>query len=165
MEEPLSAKSTGTMLLLQCGLRRGETLGLTWGDINLGERTLSVSKQFTNDKTLRAPKSKMSRRTIAINESLTQYLDEWKREQQAQLDRYGLDQDSKTPVVSGINAARATPRVAGVPPISGTHRPQGRSLRSDPLGLRVGGGRQVASPPDSRRRTKAARTPSSQARP
>ena len=34
-------------------------------------------------------------------------------------------------------AARATPRVAGVPPISGTHRPQGRLLRPDPLGVQV----------------------------
>ena len=107
MEEPISAKSTGTMLLLQCGLRRGEMLGLTWEDIDLEGHSLSVSKQFTNDKTLRAPKSKMSRRTIAINESLAEYLDKWKREQKAQLDRYGLDQDNETPVVSGIKVATA----------------------------------------------------------
>ena len=31
-------------------------------------------------------------------------------------------------------AARATPRVAGGPPMSGTHRPQGRLLRLDPQG-------------------------------
>lgn len=102
MDEPLSAKATGTMLLLQCGLRRGEMLGLTWGDIDLGQRTLSVSKQFTNDKTLRPPKSKMSRRTIAINDSLACYLSKWKLEQRAQLNRYTLDQDDKTPIVNGI---------------------------------------------------------------
>ena len=73
MDEPLSAKAT-VLRSLQCGLRRGEMLGLTWGDIDLGQRTLSVSKQFTNDKTLRPPKSKMSRRTIAINDSLACYL-------------------------------------------------------------------------------------------
>lgn len=102
MDEPLSAKATGTMLLLQCGLRRGEMLGLTWGDIDFGQRTLSVSKQFTNDKTLRPPKSKMSRRTIAINDSLARYLGKWKLEQRAQLNRYTLDQDDKTPIVNGI---------------------------------------------------------------
>lgn len=35
-------------------------------------------------------------------------------------------------------AARATPCVAGVPPISGTRRPQGRLPRLGLLGLRVG---------------------------
>ena len=102
MDEPLSAKAAGTMLLLQCGLRRGEMLGLTWADIDFEGRALSVSKQFTNDKTLRAPKSKMSRRTIAINDSLVHYLTMWKQEQLAQLDRYTLDQDENTPVVNGI---------------------------------------------------------------
>ena len=102
LAEPLSAKATGTMLLLQCGLRRGEMLGLTWGDIDFEHRTLSVSKQFTNDKTLRAPKSKMSRRTIAINDSLADYLDRWRREQRTQLNRYALDQDDETPIVNGI---------------------------------------------------------------
>lgn len=102
LAEPLSAKATGTMLLLQCGLRRGEMLGLTWGDIDFEHRTLSVSKQFTNDKTLRAPKSKMSRRTIAINDSLADYLDKWRREQRTQLNRYALDQDDETPIVNGI---------------------------------------------------------------
>lgn len=102
MDEPLSAKAAGTMLLLQCGLRRGEMLGLTWGDIDFKQRTLSVSKQFTNDKTLRAPKSKMSRRTIAINDSLANYLTRWKSEQLVQLSRYTLSQDEETPVVSGI---------------------------------------------------------------
>lgn len=43
-------------------------------------------------------------------------------------------------------AARATPCVAGVPPISGTHRPQGRLPRLGPLGLRVGKESAVTSP-------------------
>ena len=106
LAEPLSAKATGTMLLLQCGLRRGEMLGLTWEDIDFGQRTLSVSKQYTNDKTLRAPKSKMSRRTIAINDSLVSYLNRWKQEQQVQLSRYTLDQDNKTPIVNGIKVIK-----------------------------------------------------------
>lgn len=102
MDEPLSAKAAGTMLLLQCGLRRGEMLGLTWGDIDFKQRTLSVSRQFTNDKTLRAPKSKMSRRTIAINDSLANYLTRWKSEQLVQLSQYTLSQGEETPVVNGI---------------------------------------------------------------
>lgn len=43
-------------------------------------------------------------------------------------------------------AARATPCVAGAPPISGTHRPQGRLACLGPLGLRVGEESAVTSP-------------------
>jgi len=102
LKEPLSSKAAGTMLLLQCGLRRGEMLGMTWGDYSAENRTLKISKQYTNDKTLRPPKSKMSRRTIAVNETLIDYLNQWKSIQRKQLGRYGLDQNESTPIVNGI---------------------------------------------------------------
>ncbi|MFR2030182.1 MAG: hypothetical protein ACLS3M_01385 [Collinsella sp.] len=93
MDEPLSAKATGTMLLLQCGLRRGEMLGLTWATSILGG-TLSVSKQFTNDKT---PTAKIEDEpTHHSNQRLlARYLGKWKLEQRAQLNRYTLDQDDR----------------------------------------------------------------------
>lgn len=102
LDEPASSKATGTMLLLQCGLRRGEMLGLSWEDYDQERRTLRIAKQFTNDKTLRPPKSKMSRRTIAVNEALANYLDAWKALQREQLGRYGLDQTDETPIVHGV---------------------------------------------------------------
>lgn len=102
LDEPLSPKAAGTMLLLQCGLRRGEMLGTTWGDYSAESRTLRISKQYTNDKTLRPPKSKMSRRTIAVSKTLADYLDHWKSAQREQLGRYGLNQDENTPIVNGI---------------------------------------------------------------
>ena len=63
---------------------------------------LRIARQYTNDKTLRPPKSKMSRRTIAVNDTLAGYLDRWKTVQREQLERYGLDQDGSTPIVNGI---------------------------------------------------------------
>ena len=90
------------MLLLQCGLRRGEMLGLSWQDYVPEGRVLRIARQYTNDKTLRPPKSKMSRRTIAVNDTLAGYLDRWKTVQREQLERYGLDQDGSTPIVNGI---------------------------------------------------------------
>lgn len=102
LEEPLSAKAAGTMLLLQCGLRRGEMLALSWRDYDPEGRVLRISKQYTNDKTLRPPKSKMSRRTIAVNGTLADYLNRWRTAQREQLARYGLDQDEDTPIVNGI---------------------------------------------------------------
>ncbi len=102
LDEPMSSKTVGTMLLLQCGLRRGEMLGLSWGDYSSEEGMLRIAKQYTNDQTLRPPKSKMSRRTIAVNETLAIYLTRWKFAQQELLEHYGLEQDENTPIVNGI---------------------------------------------------------------
>ena len=44
----------------------------------------------------------MSRRTIAINDSLANYLTRWKSEQLVQLSQYTLSQGEETPVVNGI---------------------------------------------------------------
>lgn len=102
LDEPISSKAAGCMVLLQCGLRRGEMLGLSWDDFDPEARTLRVSKQYTNDKTLRPPKSKMSRRTIAVGEAPADYLCRWKLEQEEQLAKYGLTQNGDTPIVNGV---------------------------------------------------------------
>lgn len=107
IEEPISAKAAGTMLLLQCGLRRGEMLGATWSDYDPKGRTLRIARQYTNDKALRPPKSKMSRRTIAVNGTLADYLDRWRTAQREELRSYGLDQDGNTPIVNGIKVIAA----------------------------------------------------------
>lgn len=101
-EEGYSPNAVGTMIILQTGMRRGEMLGLTWGDYDPANRTVSISKQYTNDKSLRPPKSKMSRRTIAVNDALASYLDAWRPAQAESLSRYALPQDLDTPIVHGI---------------------------------------------------------------
>ena len=108
LDEPMSSKITGTMLLLQCGVRRGEMLGLSWADYDGEERTLRIAKQYTNDGTLRPPKSKMSRRTIAVNDTLARYLERWKTVQFEQLACYGLKQDGNTPIVHGLKVVSAS---------------------------------------------------------
>lgn len=100
-EEP-SSSLVCTLILLQCGLRRGEALGLSWEDYNPFEGTLRIAKQYTNDHTLRAPKSKMSRRVIAINQTLKTYLDNWRHTQREQLMRFSLEQAEDTPIVHSI---------------------------------------------------------------
>lgn len=92
-----------TMLLLRCGLRKGETLGLTWDDFDADTRTLRISKQYTNDKTLRAPKSKMSRRIVSITDGFCEYLLAWKNIQSAQLTKCGVGQEETTPIVHAIH--------------------------------------------------------------
>lgn len=100
--EGFKPKAVGTTILLQCGLRRGEMLGLSWADFDPKNLTLRVSKQYTNDEELRRPKSMMSRRTIAISGTLATYLSKWKAAQKEALGRYAIKQDEETPIVHGV---------------------------------------------------------------
>jgi integrase len=54
------------IVALHAGLRRGETLGLLWQDVNLEEATLSVKRSLDVDGTLKAPKNPASRRTLKL---------------------------------------------------------------------------------------------------
>jgi integrase len=64
--------------LLYAGLRRGETLALTWDDINGG--LLSISKSCANGL-LKEPKTASGIRQIPISPVLAGALDSWKSEQ------------------------------------------------------------------------------------
>lgn len=94
----------GTMLLLETGCRRGEMLGLTWDRCMLDEKTpyILVNSQLTKELEEKAPKSSMSRRMVAINRELVNYLKEWKLIQKHQLAEAGLHQDEFCHVVHAI---------------------------------------------------------------
>lgn len=56
-------------LMLACGLRRGEALGLQWGDLDLEAGTLTVTRAWTDDGkrgVLTLPKTLTSTRTVPI---------------------------------------------------------------------------------------------------
>lgn len=115
-EEP-SPGIACTLLLLECGLRKGEALGLSWEDYdtsNPDAPVLRIVHQYTSDMTLRAPKSRMSRRVIAVNETLRGWLDQWRSIQREELTRVSLEQEGATPIVhsigivSGPDGKRAT---------------------------------------------------------
>ena len=108
LKEDLCPGVVCTLLLLECGLRKGEALGLSWEDYGkdqAGSPTLRIAHQYTNDKVLRAPKSRMSRRTISISSVLANVLDRWIEIQRAQLEQYGIPQNGNTPIVHGIGFA------------------------------------------------------------
>lgn len=105
LHEGQSPGTVCTMLLLECGLRKGEALGLSWGDYDETDPerpVLHIVHQYTNDKTLRAPKSRMSRRTIAVSKSLAGYLAEWRATQSSLLASLGIEQSDLTPIVHSI---------------------------------------------------------------
>jgi len=65
------------LLMLYCGLRRGELLALTWGDINLKAKLLTVNKAVFfdgNSSNLKTPKTKAGTRTVPIPDILLSVL-------------------------------------------------------------------------------------------
>ncbi|MGN0620005.1 MAG: tyrosine-type recombinase/integrase [Ruminiclostridium sp.] len=69
---------TAAMIMMYAGLRRGELLALTWGDIDLKAETIIVNKsvEFTNNRTKikEGGKTKAATRTVYIPSVLADYL-------------------------------------------------------------------------------------------
>lgn len=68
---------TAAMIMMYAGLRRGELIPLTWDDIDLKRKKLSVNKavDLTNNKAeLKATKTKAGNREVDIPDILADYL-------------------------------------------------------------------------------------------
>ncbi|MFP3883624.1 MAG: tyrosine-type recombinase/integrase [Actinomycetota bacterium] len=75
------------VLLLTTGLRRGEALALSWGAVDLSERTISVRRSLSIvERSLRfqEPKTSSSRRTIAVGPVTISALSAHRRRQNEQ---------------------------------------------------------------------------------
>lgn len=65
------------VLLLECGLRRGELLALEWTDIDLSERTISISKAVTvvdGQSVVSDTKTPSSVRIIPLSDTAYEYM-------------------------------------------------------------------------------------------
>ncbi len=61
------------LIMLHCGLRRGELLALTWADVDFEHKRISVSKSVYFDKNqpvLKTPKSKAGTRSVPIPDAM-----------------------------------------------------------------------------------------------
>lgn len=61
------------LLLLYCGLRRGELIALTWGDVNLKNKSITVNKAAAfsqNQPIVQKPKTDSGVRTIPIPDAI-----------------------------------------------------------------------------------------------
>lgn len=86
--EPIYWKCLMTVLLTT-GLRRGEAIGLQWGDIDADKLTVSVNRSVSIDRTspdkqhIGTPKTEESIRTVPITQRVYALLMTLKREQEA----------------------------------------------------------------------------------
>lgn len=76
-----------------CGLRNGELLGLTWNDIDLNNKTLTVNKARAQTKEdgmiTKLPKNESSIRTISVHDTLIELFKEYKLEQESEREKCG----------------------------------------------------------------------------
>lgn len=103
---------------LDGGYRKGELLALTWNDVDLDNRTISINKTYSYIKDKYSgkykgittdPKTKNSRRKNRIPKALIPILREHKKNQQAGLMSYGLKQTGKTLVFSTVDGHHLDP--------------------------------------------------------
>lgn len=97
-------------LMLFGGLRKGEVLGLDWENVHFESNSIYICKQFSNDRTLRPPKSANSRRWVNLDPNTMDFLDEWKRKQLETIDpRLRFEQEPATPVIANQFGANMDP--------------------------------------------------------
>ncbi|OIJ11347.1 site-specific integrase [Anaerobacillus alkalilacustris] len=83
------------LLLSYTGIRVGEMLALKWSDINFKDRTIKITKTIYNplnqieNYRLLTPKTKKSRREIAVEDNVIQALSNHKRSQEKNIERLG----------------------------------------------------------------------------
>lgn len=94
------------MLMLDTDMRRAEALGMTWSDVSVENRSILIEQQFAADRSVRSPKSKKSVRRISISETLTSYLEFWKKEQAREMEAFGLEQVKGTPLVHSFERTK-----------------------------------------------------------
>ena len=77
-------------VILHTGIRHGEALGVQWGDIDLENATLNISRSMDRDGTLKSPKSEAGNRTLHLDHETVRVLKNWKSVQAAELASLGV---------------------------------------------------------------------------
>ena len=79
--EERNGKIVAVWLALATGMRRGEALGLVWGNVDFEHGILRITQQLDKRGELREPKSETSKRPLHIDDGTVQFLSEWKNMQ------------------------------------------------------------------------------------
>jgi integrase len=100
------------LLALGCGLRRGEVLGLRWRDVDLDAGQLTVAQATEQTKagvTFKSPKSKSSRRTLALPAPVVVALRRHKKEQEVRRSLLGAAYQDLDLVVASDDGSVVVP--------------------------------------------------------
>lgn len=73
-----SGRIVAVWLALATGARRGEALGLVWGNVDLARKRIRIQKQLDSKGVHRDPKSHKSKRNLAVDDGTIAFLAEWK---------------------------------------------------------------------------------------
>jgi integrase len=103
-------------LLFATGLRRGEALGLRWGDIDTEQRLITVRRSLQSHSRagnyhFGPPKTPRSRRTISVDPDTLDILDQWRSRQRREFDQLGINPDTTTSVFTTVRADPMLPSV------------------------------------------------------
>ena len=75
LEQSLTPGTLAALIMVYCGLRRGELTALTWEDVDLDNHTLTVNKSWDyKNNHLKGTKSKAGNRIVPIPENLSNRL-------------------------------------------------------------------------------------------
>lgn len=77
-ERDKTSYTTALYIAMGTGMRRGEILGLTWGQVDFNRNLIHVEQQYTAQKETTAPKWN-SVRVVPMTWELRQWLFEWRR--------------------------------------------------------------------------------------
>ena len=90
-------------LLAYSGIRKGELLALTWGDVDFKEKALNIDKSLTNGLTgfnyVDKPKTAASIRTLALDDVTLSILLEWKHDQAKELLKLGCNANKPQQII------------------------------------------------------------------
>lgn len=111
-----SRDEVAILLCVMMGMRRGEVLGLSWGDVDTVQRLITVRHSMDDFGNLKAPKTRTSVRPLPMPERVAQALSALKDAQAAQFaatrKRTGASepaQDESTPVFADKLGRRMLP--------------------------------------------------------
>lgn len=85
-------------IALATGMRRGEIVGLEWGNVDLEAAVINVTQSRTKYNTIKPPKTKAGVRTIHLDSATKISLEKWKAYQRESLLTIGIEQSDTTPV-------------------------------------------------------------------
>lgn len=102
---PKSGEIVAVYLALMTGTRKGETLGLEWSHVDLGNKCIHIRYQYCRRKSHKALKTPHSIRTITISQRVADFLTDW-REWQSEHIFGGKEVPGHYPVCSHYSRTR-----------------------------------------------------------